>query len=194
MINSPRATPGQVIGLLGGSFDPPHAGHLHISRMALKRLSLSGVWWLISPGNPLKAHAPSQRAQRMANTRKIIDHPRIIPSDIEYRLGTRHTVDTLRKLRERYPGVAFIWLMGADNLGAFHRWKNWDLIMQETPVAVFARPREKRRALASKAAIKYQSDRIRDHEARRLAHIRPPVWSFLGGPEIDISSAALRAK
>ena len=116
----PFATSGQVIGLLGGSFDPAHEGHAHITREALKRFGLDRVWWLLSPGNPLKDHGPAPMAQRKARAQAVMDHPRVEITDIEAQLGTRYTAQTLAALRRRYPGVRFVWLMGADNLAQFH--------------------------------------------------------------------------
>ena len=136
----PLARPYQHIGLLGGSFDPPHAGHAHITREALKRFRLDQVWWLVSPGNPLKAAAPAPLARRMAAARALIDHPRVLISDFEARAGTRYTAETLRALMARYPQVRFVWLMGADNLAQLHRWQNWQWILENVPVGVRARP------------------------------------------------------
>ena len=110
-----------TVGLLGGSFDPAHKGHVQISRAALTQFGLDRVWWLVSPGNPLKRHQPAPLDQRMAAARGIMRHPRIQISDAEARLGTRYTAQTLRHLRRLYPGVRFVWLMGADNLAQFHR-------------------------------------------------------------------------
>ena len=129
-----------VIGLLGGSFDPAHEGHAHITREAMKRLGLDRVWWLVSPGNPLKANAPASMARRLARARALMQDPAVVVTDLEVRLGTRATVDTLRRLRAMYPGVRFVWLMGADNLVQFHRWSRWRQIMAMVPVAVMARP------------------------------------------------------
>ena len=136
----PVAQPGQAIGLLGGSFDPAHAGHAHITREALKRFGLDRIWWLVSPGNPLKPEGPAPLAQRMAAARALMRHPRVTVSDIEARLGTRYTAETLGALRARYPGVRFVWLMGADNLAQFHLWERWQEIAESVPVGVIARP------------------------------------------------------
>ena len=119
----PPVRAGMCIGLLGGSFDPPHQGHVHITIEALKRFGLDEGWWLVSPGNPLKAHGPAPLAKRMAAARSVMQHPRVRVTDIEARLGTRFTFKTLEALFHRYPGVRFVWLMGADTLAQFHRWK-----------------------------------------------------------------------
>ena len=131
--------PGLRIGLLGGSFDPAHGGHLHVSLTAMKRLGLDYVWWLVTPGNVLK-QAPAALAKRLAGARAIARHPRLIVSDIEAQLGTRYTIDTIKALQRRFTGVAFVWLMGSDNLENFHRWRNWQGIARRLPLAVVQRP------------------------------------------------------
>ena len=190
----PPATPGQRIGLLGGSFDPPHAGHLHITRRALAAFRLDWVWWLVSPGNPLKPAAPADLARRLAAARALVAHPRVVVTDIEARLGTRYTAATLAALRRRYPGVRFVWLMGADNLAGFHRWERWDAIMRMVPVGVLARPGEQLRAGLSPAARRYARWRLDPGQAAALADRAPPAWVLLPGPMRDLSSTALRAR
>ena len=148
----PPAKPGMCIGLLGGSFDPAHEGHANITKEALKRFGLDEVWWLVSPGNPLKAHGPAPLGQRMERARKVMQHPSVHITDIETRLGTRYTFATLAELMTRYPGVHFVWLMGADNLAGFHKWDNWRQIMGLVPIAVMARPGERISARLSPAA------------------------------------------
>ena len=135
----PYARSGQVIGLLGGSFDPPHEGHAHITREAIKRFGLDKVWWVVSPGNPLKEHGPAPMKQRMDAARNLIDHPRVEVTDLEAHLSSRYTADTIGHLRRLYPGVRFVWLMGADNLAQLDQWQNWQTIMETVPVAVIAR-------------------------------------------------------
>ena len=133
----PPHGPGLKIGLLGGSFDPPHDGHRFISLLALRRLGLDRIWWLVSPGNPLKdVRALPPIAERMAAAARVAHHPRIVVSDIEATLGTRYTRDLILYLRRRCPGVHFVWLMGADNLASFHLWKGWRDIAAEVPIAV----------------------------------------------------------
>lgn len=136
----PMARPGQIIGLLGGSFDPAHEGHAHITREAMKRFGLDRAWWLVSPGNPLKAKGPAPLATRMVHARQVMQHPRVTVTDIEARLGTRFTAQTLASLQHRYAGTRFVWLMGADNLAQFHLWQDWMWIMENVPVGVLARP------------------------------------------------------
>jgi nicotinate-nucleotide adenylyltransferase len=132
-------SPGLVIGLLGGSFDPAHSGHLHVSLTALRRLGLDYVWWLVTPGNPLK-EAPAPFEKRLAAARQIARHPRLIVSDIERQLGTRYTIDTIKALKRRFPCVRFVWLMGSDNLENFRRWRNWQQIARLLPLVVVQRP------------------------------------------------------
>ena len=192
-LRGPIALPGQRIGLLGGSFDPPHAGHLHISRWALKAMRLDRVWWLVSPGNPLKRHGPAPMAERMAACRALIDHPRIIPTDLERRLGTRFTADTLAAIDARYSGVCFVWLMGADNLTVFHHWRRWDWIMSNFPVGVLARPGEQVRAGLSPAAQRFATLRLRQEAAPMLGMGGAPGWVLLTGPMSGASSTEIRA-
>ena len=128
-----------VIGLLGGSFDPAHGGHAHITREAIKRLGLDRVWWLVTPGNPLKVRQPAPMADRLARARAVMGDPRVVITDLEARLGTRYTAETIERLQAIYPGVQFVWLMGADNLVQFHHWERWRDILRAVPVAVLAR-------------------------------------------------------
>ena len=189
----PYAAPGQVIGLLGGSFDPAHAGHVHLTREALKRLGLDQVWWLVSPGNPIKAHAPAPLAARMAACRTLMQHPRVHITDLEARFGTRATADTLAALQRAYPRVRFVWLMGADNLAGFHTWDRWPEIMARVPVAVFARPGQRLRALTSPAARRFKAARVAPAAAHAVGLIPPPAWVYLDMPMRSESSSALRA-
>lgn len=189
----PRAVPGQTVGLLGGSFDPAHSGHVHITLQALKRLHLDRVWWLVSPGNPLKAQGPAPLDRRMAQARAVMRDPRVTVTDIEAKLGTRYTAQTLERLFLLYPGVRFVWLMGADNLRQFHRWDRWDWIMSHVPVAVFARPGDRIAARLSPAAARFRFARHREAEAEVLARHEAPAWVLLNVPMTDASSTAIRA-
>jgi nicotinate-nucleotide adenylyltransferase len=189
----PVAMPGMVVGLLGGSFDPAHVGHVHITREALKRFGLDRVWWLVSPGNPLKPRPPAPLADRMARARAMMRHPRVSVTDLESRLGTRATFDTLSALRRRYPGVCFVWLMGADNLAQFHRWGRWREIMGTVPVGVLARPGTGEERL-SPAARAYAGARLRDGDAGVLGRQAAPAWCFVTLPMVDVSSSAIRAR
>jgi len=188
----PYVAPGQTVGLLGGSFDPPHAGHVHITREALKLFGLDRVWWLVSPGNPLKARGPAPLADRMTASRAIMQHPRVTVTDIEAKLGTRITAETLAKLRAIYPGVRFVWLMGADNLASLHLWRDWQYIMETVPVGVLARPGDRISARMSPAARLYRQYRIDAQASHLLAHANAPAWCFVNVPMVDLSSTAIR--
>ncbi|UWQ02573.1 nicotinate-nucleotide adenylyltransferase [Aliiroseovarius crassostreae] len=190
----PYAAPGQVIGLLGGSFDPAHDGHVHITREALKRFGLDRVWWLVSPGNPLKKHGPAPMDDRLRHAREVMVHPRVEVTDLERRTGTRYTAETLAALQRLYPQVRFVWLMGADNLAAFHRWDNWRWIMDHVPVGVIARPGDRVQARMSVAALIYRDARLRGRDAQRLANSKAPAWTLINAPMRDISSSQIRAK
>lgn len=193
-LREPLALPGQRIGLLGGSFDPPHPGHLHISRSALRSFGLDRVWWLVSPRNPLKPRGPAALEARLSACRALIGrHPRIEATGIEARLGSRYTADTLPRLSLRFPGVRFVWLMGADNLVGFHRWQRWEAILLNYPVGVLARPGEQLRAGLSPAARRFARWRLPVAAARALAHGPAPRWVLLTGPMSPVSSTALRA-
>ncbi len=190
----PVATPGLRVGLLGGSFDPPHAGHVHISRWALRKFRLDRVWWLVSPGNPLKRVGPAPMARRLQACRDIATHPRIVVSDLEARLGTRYTAQTLRHLRQIYPRVNFVWLMGADNLADFHHWDRWTEIMETTPVGVMSRPGDQIAAGLSPAARRYARFRLSPRRAAALPLRQAPCWTLLTGKMLDISSTEIRAR
>ena len=190
----PQAGQGMRIGLLGGSFDPPHAGHVHISRWALRNFRLDQVWWLVSPGNPLKSRQPAPLAHRIAAAEALATHPRIRITDLEARLATRYTADTLTALQARYPGVRFVWLMGADNLAEFHRWDRWDWIMENMNVGVMSRPEEQVAAGLSPAARRYARFRLSPRRAAALPLRRAPCWTLLTGRMLDISSTEIRAR
>ncbi|NDV02477.1 nicotinate-nucleotide adenylyltransferase [Pseudoroseicyclus tamaricis] len=189
----PKGRRGEVIGLLGGSFDPAHEGHANITRQALLRFELDRVWWLVSPGNPLKAHGPAPMAERLAAAREVIDHPRVEVTGIEARLGTRYTAQTLAALRHRYPATRFVWLMGADNLAQLHLWQDWRQIMESVPVGVLARPGQRISARLSVAARVYRGARIPASQSRRLGAADAPAWCFVNLPMSPASSTALRA-
>jgi nicotinate-nucleotide adenylyltransferase len=189
----PFYTNGMRIGLLGGSFNPPHAAHRAISQFALKRLQLDRVWWLLTPGNPLKNHDGLHAlAERAAAALKVADDPRIDVSCLEAVIGTRYTVDTIIHLRRRVSGVHFVWIMGADNLAQFHRWKDWRRIASDVPIAVIDRPPQSFRALAAPAAQALARYRLPENQAPRLADQQAPAWVFLTGMKSNLSSTGLR--
>lgn len=181
------------IGLLGGSFNPAHEGHLHISLAALRLLKLDAVWWLISPQNPLKsADGMAPLAARKATAAAVARHPRIHATDIEQSLRTRYTADTLAKLKARFPSVRFVWLMGADNLIQLPHWARWQEIAASVPIAVFGRPAYSTRAMQGKATLRYARNRVSGMNAGRLAYRAPPAWSFFPIRSHNASSTALR--
>ena len=189
----PPHTKGMRIGLFGGTFNPPHAGHLLVSRIALTRLKLDRVWWIVTPGNPLKENAGlPPLAQRMAAARKLADHPRIDITGFEAEIGTRYTYDTIAYLTRRCPGVDFVWMMGADNLAQFHRWQRWRDIAALTPVAVIDRPGSTLKAAHSRAGQYLSRYRLREGDGARLAGAPTPAFLFLHGPRSGLSSTALR--
>jgi len=190
----PPARAGQSIGLFGGSFDPPHAGHLHVSRVALARVGLGRVWWLVSPGNPLKQRGPAPLERRLAAARAIVDHPRIAVTDFEAAAGTRFTAETIAALQAGYPGVRFVWIMGADNLAQFHRWERWREIAGRVPIVVIARPGDRISARVSKAARVLRKARIPAARAAELPGMDPPAWCFLNAPMSGLSSTAIRER
>ena len=182
------------MGLLGGSFNPAHAGHRHIAELALRRLRLDQVWLLVSPGNPLKRqHGMATLSERLRSAAAIADGRRIIATGIEATLRTRYTVDTLRALRRRFPCVRFVWLMGADNLVQLPDWRGWLDIVRTTPFAVLPRPTYTQRALAGQAAHQLRAARIPGRLASALAGMAPPAWVLLTVPLHNASATAIRA-
>jgi nicotinate-nucleotide adenylyltransferase len=182
------------IGLLGGSFNPAHQGHVHISHEAIKRLNLQEIWWLVSPQNPLKpTSGMAAFAERLASASAVARDPRIRVTGIEAAFGTRATADTLKALHHHLPEVSFVWLMGADNLIQMDRWARWQEIFNTTAVAVFARPTYSLRALSAKAARRFARRRIKTRASRRLPLERPPAWVFLPIRLDPTSATALRA-
>jgi nicotinate-nucleotide adenylyltransferase len=181
------------IGLLGGSFNPAHAGHRHVADLALRRLRLDQVWLLVSPGNPLKSNdGMAALAQRFASARKIADDRRVVATIIEARLSTSFSIDTLRLLLRRFPRVKFVWLMGADILSQLPRWLNWQALLRLVPIAVVPRPGYTSRALAGQAARWLRHARRREHAACLLPGAAPG-WVLLTTPQTAVSATAIRA-
>jgi len=183
------------IGLLGGSFNPAHEGHRDISLAALAWLDLDEVWWMVSPQNPLKsARGMASFAERLASAKAMADHPRIRVTDIEQKLGTRYTADTLRKLVTRFPSCRFVWLMGADNLAQISSWRDWTRIFHLTPIAVFDRPTYTTKALTSLAARRFRRSRRREAALKTLAATPAPAWVFVHHRLNPISATQIRAE
>jgi nicotinate-nucleotide adenylyltransferase len=181
------------IGLFGGSFNPPHFGHLLVSETVLDRCRLDRIWWIVTPGNPLKDRRElAPLGQRIARCRELARHPRIAVTAFEARWRLRYTADTLALLQRRFSRVRFVWIMGADNLAGFHRWQDWRGIAGKMPMVVVDRPGSTLAYLSARAAIALQRWRIDETDAELLADMRPPAWTFLHGPRSSVSSTALR--
>jgi nicotinate-nucleotide adenylyltransferase len=189
----PTHAPGMAIGLFGGSFNPPHAAHLLVTLEALRRLRLDRVWWLVTPGNPLKERRElAPLPERLAAARRLARHPRVIVTALEAGIGTRYTLDTLRSIRRRAFGVRFVWIMGADNLAGFHRWRGWRHIVELMPIAVLDRPGFSRSVLTSRLAATFGTRRLPERAAPCLAATLPPAWIFLHQRLSPLSSTMLR--
>ena len=183
------------IGLLGGSFNPAHRGHVHISNLALKHLDLDEIWWLVSPQNPLKpVRGMAPLSERLAQAAAVAQHSHIRVTDIEASFGSRYTADTLATLRKRFPATNFVWIMGADNLKQISRWERWTRIFQTTPIAIFARPAYSLSALGSLAARRFARHRMFPGSARRLATAPPPAWVFFATRLDPMSATAIRVQ
>lgn len=191
---TPALMPGMKVGLLGGSFNPAHEGHRHLSLMAMEKLQLHRIWWLVSPQNPLKDKAGMASLEaRLASARAAADHPRICVTDIEHRLGTAYTADTLKALRARYPHIHFVWLMGADNMVQFPKWRDWKTIARTVPIAVYPRPGFTLKARLSKAAQYLARWRLEAADAALLPLVKAPALTFIEGPEHPASATEIRA-
>ena len=183
------------IGILGGSFNPAHRGHLDISLAAIHRLGLDQVWWLVSPQNPLKAtDGMAPFAERLAAAKAMAKDSRIKVSDLEARLGTTYTAETLSLIVQRFPHHHFVWLMGADNLSQISHWKDWQQIFHRLPIAVFARPTYSLSALAAKAARRFAPYRLREGAGRKLVMAKPPAWLFVHARLNPISATEIRKR
>jgi nicotinate-nucleotide adenylyltransferase len=187
--------PGMRVGLYGGSFNPAHEGHAHVAETARRRLRLDRVIWLVSPQNPLKGrHETAGLPERLAGAQAVANGHGMIVTDAETRLGSAYTIDTVRALKARFPGVKFVWIMGADSLASFHRWRGWTQIMREVPVAVVSRPWISLKSRFSPAALRFARFRLPSSRAAVLADTRPPAWVFLFGRFNFQSSTALRER
>ena len=194
-LRMPHVEPGQAVGLFGGSFNPPHEGHVHVSEQALRRLDLDQVWWLVTPGNPLKNNSNlASLEDRIAACEAINTDPRIKVTGCELNLPTRYTADTLAHIVQRNPQVRFVWVMGADNLGQFHKWERWRDIAGLMPIAVVDRPGSTLALHSAMAAQALRHARIDEADSPSLADYRAPAWVFLHGPRNSLSSTAIRAQ
>jgi nicotinate-nucleotide adenylyltransferase len=194
VIRLPPHARGLRVGLFGGTFDPPHAAHRAACLLAMRRLGLDRIWWLVTPGNPLKdTRGLSPLAERIAAAKDLAAHPRIVVTGVEAEMHTRYTHDTVARLIARCPGVHFVWIMGADNLRSFHRWQKWRDIAHIVPIAVVDRVGPSLYATAGTAGQALARFRIRESAAMSLPLRRPPAWVFLHGLKSPLSSTALRA-
>lgn len=186
---------GKKIGLLGGSFNPAHAAHLEISLVALEKLKLDAVWWLVSPQNPLKSDAGMARLEeRLASARAIAAEPRIYVTDLEEKMAVRYTVDTVTRITSLLPDTQFVWLMGADNLAEFSQWKDWKKIAQTVVFAIFDRPGYSTAVETSDAAAYFRDKKIPSAEAAGLCSLKPPAWTFIRDTKNPLSSTDIRRK
>ncbi|MFZ3324988.1 MAG: nicotinate-nucleotide adenylyltransferase [Methylocella sp.] len=192
---TPPFVPGLRVGLLGGSFNPPHDGHREASLLALRRLQLHRIWWLVSPANPLKdPHELAPLVERVEAARRVSQHPRIAVTAFEAAIGAAYTFDTITYLNQRCPGVHFVWLMGADNFRLFDRWQRWRDIARLVPIAIIDRPGSTLTAPHGRAAAALAPYRHDETDGGLLAMAAPPAFIFLHGPRSPMSSTALREK
>ncbi|RIY01046.1 nicotinate-nucleotide adenylyltransferase [Aureimonas flava] len=189
----PPAPAGLRVGLFGGSFDPPHEGHLLVAETALRRLRLDRLWWIVSPGNPLKAgRPPAPLADRLALCRRLAEDRRIVVTAFEASHDVRYTADMVDLVLTHRPAARFVWVMGADNLATFHRWQSWRAIAARLPIAVVDRPGATLAPLSSPAARTLAAARLPEADARLLPALAPPAWTFLHGRRSALSSTRLR--
>lgn len=193
-LRMPYVESGMTVGLFGGSFNPPHEGHGLVAETALRKLGLDQLWWMVTPGNPLKDnHNLAPLSQRLALSEKIAGNPRIKVTAFEQALGQSYTARTLDFVRARNRGVRFVWIMGADNLRSFHRWQDWRRIVGTFPIAVIDRPGSTLAYLSSRMARTFERARIDEDDALTLAFQPAPAWTFIHGPRSPLSSTALRS-
>ena len=192
-LRMPHAARGLSVGLFGGSFNPPHAGHRLVAEIALRRLNLDQLWWMVTPGNPLKdGRQLAPLAERLAACEQIADDPRIRVTAFEASYDIRYSADTVELVTSRNPGVNFVWVMGADNLKNFHKWQRWRRIASSIPIAVVDRPGSTLSFLSSIMAKSYEYARVDEDDAAILARRAAPAWTFIHGPRSSLSSTAIR--
>ncbi len=192
-LKMPAGGDGARIGLFGGSFNPPHEGHLNLCDLALKRLELDQIWWMVTPGNPLKDTTDLPPVlNRIKLCEEIIDNPRIKVTAFEAKHKVRFTADTVRLVKKLRPRQHFVWLMGADNLADFHKWQDWRGIADMLPIAVIDRPGSTLSYRSARAALALSRYRVDSDDAPMLATLPAPAWTFIHGPRSSLSSTMLR--
>ena len=191
MLDLPKVDRRQNIGLIGGSFDPPHEGHMHVAKWALRSLPLDKLWWVVSKRNPLKKQSTTDFKNRIKNTQKLVKQPKMLVTDLEAVFDTEFTVDFLSKVKSEYPKGNFIWIMGADGLNNFHEWKNWEKIFEMIPIAIFARPSYSD-FLTTVAGKKYSKNLLPENRSNQLMQCKAPAWAFFDIPLKNISSTEIR--
>lgn len=193
-LNMPHVERGMAIGLFGGSFNPPHEGHLLVAEIALRRLGLDQLWWMVTPGNPLKSRSElASLADRLSMSEKLVQDPRIKITAFEKSLDGSYTADTLAAVKAKNPQARFVWIMGADSLSTFHNWQKWREIVSTFPIAVVDRPGSTLSFLSSKMARTYDYARVDEDDAGTLWKRKAPAWTFIHGPRSTLSSSAIRA-
>jgi nicotinate-nucleotide adenylyltransferase len=191
----PPAADGMAIGLFGGSFNPPHEGHLRVAEIALKRARLDRVWWMVTPGNPLKSKDELADLEvRLRMSEAIASHPRIIVTALEAGLGTSYSVDTISMLTRLRPRLRFVWIMGADSLANFHEWRDWRRIASMVPMIVVDRPGSTPAMRSARAAAALAKFAVDERDAPLIARLKPPAWTFVHGPRSALSSTQLRKR
>jgi nicotinate-nucleotide adenylyltransferase len=194
-LRMPHVEPGMRVGLFGGSFNPPHEGHVLVAETAIRRLGLDQLWWMVTPGNPLKELSGlAPLGERLAASRAICPHPAVRVTAFEATYRSRYTADIIKLITARNRGVSFAWVMGADNLAQFHRWQNWRGIADMVPLAIVDRPGSTLAYLSAPAAYALEHARVDEDDSLRLLERGTPAWTFLHGPRSSLSSSAIRAE
>jgi nicotinate-nucleotide adenylyltransferase len=194
-LRMPHVESGMAVGLFGGSFNPPHAGHVLLAEIALRRLRLDQLWWIVTPGNPLKSLKELMPLrERIATCEKLAEDPRIKVTAFEAAHHIRYTADTLAMVKQKNPDVNFVWLMGADSLKNFHLWQRWQKIAMTFPIAVIDRPGSTLSYMSSLVAKTFDYARTDEEDAPRLARMKAPAWTFIHGPRSSLSSSAIRKR